>query len=222
MLLPRSWVTLTSALTSAPEGSRVPMGARRAVPAAKASGRYRFGEGTFPRIPVTTGKRRKRTSRQRTSSVALWAWFLSCTGYRLMTRPHGLTVPPRLCHRVGVTVRRLRPGTGRRDLRGAADSSGGLCGSRWFRGSSQRHGRSDLVQSPFVALAGRFGRRRYPPTGTDAVIPLGLAEPQPSNLVECVEAVAPGENVERKVPWRLRARCWCLPARSCPRLTPAC
>ena len=47
--------------------------------------------------------RRKRTSRQRTSSVALWAWFLSCTGYRLMTRPHGLTVPPRLgpqswCH----------------------------------------------------------------------------------------------------------------------------
>jgi len=28
------------------------------------------------------------------------------------------------------------------------------------------------------------------------VIPLGLAEPQPSNLVECVEAVAPGENVE--------------------------
>ena len=43
MLLPRSWVTLTSALTSAPEGSRVPMGARRAVPAAKASGRYRFG-----------------------------------------------------------------------------------------------------------------------------------------------------------------------------------
>jgi hypothetical protein len=140
--------------------------------------------------------RRKRTSRQRTSSVALWAWFLSCTGYRLMTRPHGLTVPPRLCHRVGVTVRRLRPGTGRRDLRGAADSSGGLCGSRWFRGSSQRHGRSDLVQSPFVALAGRFGRRRYPPTGIDAVIPLGLAEPQPSNLVECVEAVAPGENVE--------------------------
>ena len=45
MLLPRSWVTLTSALTSAAEGSRVPMGARRAVPAAKASGRYRFGIG---------------------------------------------------------------------------------------------------------------------------------------------------------------------------------
>ena len=34
------------------------------------------------------------------------------------------------------------------------------------------------------------------PTGTDAVIPLGLAEPKPSNLVECVEAVAPGEKVE--------------------------
>ena len=57
MLLPRSWVTLTSALTSAPEGSRVPMGARRAVPAAKASGRYRFGEGTFPRIPRNSPKR---------------------------------------------------------------------------------------------------------------------------------------------------------------------
>ena len=56
MLLPRSWVTLTSALTSAPEGSRVPMGARRAVPAAKASGRYRFGEGTFPRIPGNDGE----------------------------------------------------------------------------------------------------------------------------------------------------------------------
>jgi len=56
LLLPRSWVTLTSALTSAPEGSRVPMGARRAVPAAKASGRYRFGEGTFPRIPGNDGE----------------------------------------------------------------------------------------------------------------------------------------------------------------------
>src|SRR5689334_11032989 len=30
-------------------------GARRAVPAAKASGRYRFGEGTFPRIPDNDG-----------------------------------------------------------------------------------------------------------------------------------------------------------------------
>jgi molybdopterin biosynthesis enzyme len=60
------------------------------------------------------------------------------------------------------------------------------------------------------------------PTGSDAVIPLGLAEPQPSNLVECVEAVAPGEMLRRKVPWRLRARCWCLSARSCPRLTSAC
>src|SRR5262249_4005218 len=56
----RSWVTLTSALTSAPEGSRVPMGARRVVPAAKASGRYRFGEGSSPEYPVTTGKRRYR------------------------------------------------------------------------------------------------------------------------------------------------------------------
>jgi hypothetical protein len=45
LVLPRSWVTLTSALTSAAEGSRVPMGARRAAPAAKASGRYRFGIG---------------------------------------------------------------------------------------------------------------------------------------------------------------------------------
>src|SRR6516164_11685935 len=44
------------ALTSAPEGSRVPMGARRAVPAAKASGRYRFGEGTFPSIPGNDGE----------------------------------------------------------------------------------------------------------------------------------------------------------------------
>jgi hypothetical protein len=35
---------LTSALTSAPEGSRVPIRARRAVPAAKASGRYRFSK----------------------------------------------------------------------------------------------------------------------------------------------------------------------------------
>src|SRR6266478_8711304 len=34
------------------------MGARRAVPAAKASGRYRFGEGPSPEYPVTTGKRR--------------------------------------------------------------------------------------------------------------------------------------------------------------------
>jgi hypothetical protein len=42
----RSRVTLTSALTSAPEGSRVPIGARRAVRAAKASGRDRFGAGT--------------------------------------------------------------------------------------------------------------------------------------------------------------------------------
>jgi hypothetical protein len=32
------------------------MGARRAVPAAKASGRYRFGEGTFPRIPGNDGE----------------------------------------------------------------------------------------------------------------------------------------------------------------------
>ena len=32
------------------------MGARRAVPAAKASGRYRFGEGTFPRIPDNDGE----------------------------------------------------------------------------------------------------------------------------------------------------------------------
>src|SRR6266478_875638 len=38
------------------------MGARRAVPAAKASGRYRFGEGPSPEYPVTTGKRRKRAS----------------------------------------------------------------------------------------------------------------------------------------------------------------
>jgi molybdopterin molybdotransferase len=34
------------------------------------------------------------------------------------------------------------------------------------------------------------------PPGTDAVIPLGLGEPQPPNWVECVEAIAPGENVE--------------------------
>jgi hypothetical protein len=40
----------------APEGSRVPMGARRVVPAAKASGRYRFGEGIFPRIPGNDGE----------------------------------------------------------------------------------------------------------------------------------------------------------------------
>jgi uncharacterized protein (DUF488 family) len=38
------------------------MGARRAAPAAKASGRYRFGEGPSPEYPVTTGKRRKRAS----------------------------------------------------------------------------------------------------------------------------------------------------------------
>src|ERR1700719_4053157 len=64
LLLPRSWVTLTSALTSAPEGSRVPMGARRAVPAAKASGRYRFGEGTFPRIPGNDGEAPKAVIRE--------------------------------------------------------------------------------------------------------------------------------------------------------------
>ena len=34
------------------------------------------------------------------------------------------------------------------------------------------------------------------PPGTDAVIPLGQGEPQPPNGMECVEAVAPGENVE--------------------------
>jgi hypothetical protein len=32
------------------------MGARRAVPAAKASGRYRFGEGTFPRVSGNDGE----------------------------------------------------------------------------------------------------------------------------------------------------------------------
>src|ERR1700757_2795917 len=32
------------------------MGARRAVPAAKASGRYRFGEGTFPTISGNDGE----------------------------------------------------------------------------------------------------------------------------------------------------------------------
>src|SRR5438477_12687820 len=31
-------------------------GARRAVPAAKTTGRYRFGEGTFPRIPGNDGE----------------------------------------------------------------------------------------------------------------------------------------------------------------------
>jgi molybdopterin molybdotransferase len=34
------------------------------------------------------------------------------------------------------------------------------------------------------------------PPGTDTVIPLGLGEPQPPNWVECVEAIALGENVE--------------------------
>src|SRR5262249_23143345 len=34
------------------------------------------------------------------------------------------------------------------------------------------------------------------PLGTDAVIPLGLGEPQPPSGVECVEVVAAGENVE--------------------------
>lgn len=36
------------------------------------------------------------------------------------------------------------------------------------------------------------------PASTDAVIPLGLAEPHSSSLLECVEAVAPGENVEAR------------------------
>ena len=39
------------------------MGARRAVPAAKASGRYRFGEGTFPRIPGNDGEAPKDSGR---------------------------------------------------------------------------------------------------------------------------------------------------------------
>jgi molybdopterin molybdotransferase len=34
------------------------------------------------------------------------------------------------------------------------------------------------------------------PPGTDAVIPLNMAQPQPPDAVECVEALAPGENVE--------------------------
>jgi molybdopterin molybdotransferase len=34
------------------------------------------------------------------------------------------------------------------------------------------------------------------PSGTDAVIPIELGQPQPSAAVECVEAIAPGENVE--------------------------
>jgi molybdopterin molybdotransferase len=34
------------------------------------------------------------------------------------------------------------------------------------------------------------------PPGTDAVIPADLGQPQPSGVVECVAAVAPGENVE--------------------------
>jgi molybdopterin molybdotransferase len=34
------------------------------------------------------------------------------------------------------------------------------------------------------------------PPGTDAVIPLNLAEPRPPDALECVEALAPGENVE--------------------------
>ena len=34
------------------------------------------------------------------------------------------------------------------------------------------------------------------PPGSDAVIPLNLAQPQPPDAVECVEALAPGENVE--------------------------
>jgi molybdopterin molybdotransferase len=36
------------------------------------------------------------------------------------------------------------------------------------------------------------------PAGTDAVIRLGLGQPQPPDAVECVEAVAPGENVEMR------------------------
>jgi molybdopterin molybdotransferase len=34
------------------------------------------------------------------------------------------------------------------------------------------------------------------PPGCDAVIPLNLGQPQPPDAVECVEALAPGENVE--------------------------
>jgi hypothetical protein len=41
----------------------MPIGARRAVPAAKASGRYRSVKGPSPEYPVTTGKRRKRPLR---------------------------------------------------------------------------------------------------------------------------------------------------------------
>jgi hypothetical protein len=78
---------LTSALTSAPEGSRVPMGARRAVPAAKASGRYRFGEGTFPRIPVTTGKRRQRSFVEQRATGR-------CPITRSRHRSRGLTLHP--------------------------------------------------------------------------------------------------------------------------------
>src|SRR5262245_12774162 len=36
------------------------------------------------------------------------------------------------------------------------------------------------------------------PPETDAVIPLNLCQTQGPNLVECVEAVAPGENVEMR------------------------
>jgi molybdopterin molybdotransferase len=34
------------------------------------------------------------------------------------------------------------------------------------------------------------------PPGSDAVIPLNLGQPQPPDAVECIEALAPGENVE--------------------------
>jgi molybdopterin molybdotransferase len=34
------------------------------------------------------------------------------------------------------------------------------------------------------------------PPGSNAVIPLNLGQPQPPDAVECIEALAPGENVE--------------------------
>jgi molybdopterin molybdotransferase len=34
------------------------------------------------------------------------------------------------------------------------------------------------------------------PPGSDAVIPLNLGQPRPPDAVECIEALAPGENVE--------------------------
>ena len=51
------------------------------------------------------------------------------------------------------------------------------------------------------------------PAGTDAVVPLELAEFDGQACIEAVEAVAAGDNVEQKARSRRSGRCWFLPER---------